>query len=380
MRIVFYSLNGSGVGHVMRGVSVARAVRKLAKDLRRDVEIFFLTSSEAVGVIFSEGFPSFKMPSRAAFAASGISAERFGPLAAEWTKATLQMLSPELLVVDTFPAGYYDELPPLLEIPGRAVCICRPIRFANVDQAEYFENLSLYDTLVVPEMKERSGYRLPADLELKASYFGPALSRASGELLTRNDARRLLNIPPDAFVIYVSAGGGGDAGAQETILGNYAALNVIPNAHFVVGAGPLYFGQKIRAGDVTWLTHENTLELMPGFDIAVASAGYNSFNELMFAGVPSVFLPQEKWADDQASRAESAAAAGAAKVFHSLPGAGELLDAVLDWRDEEAREKASSAAKELVPKNYASEIAEWLLESAPVPLRAGDRDPAAINK
>lgn len=365
MRIVFYSLNGSGVGHVTRGISIARAVRKLACELQRAVEIFFLTSSEAGAVIFSEGFPSFKMPSRTAFAMTGISTEQFSPLAAEWTKKTLQLLSPDALVVDTFPAGYYDELPPLLKIPGRAVCICRPIQFANVDRTAYFENLSLYDSLIIPDTKERHGDRLPIDLEAKATYFGPALSRDSDELLTRHDARQLLNVPSDGFAIYVSAGGGGDAQAQEKIFDTYTALNTIPNAHFVIGAGPLYFGERIYAGNVTWLTNENALELMPGFDSAVAAAGYNTFHELMFAGIPSVFLPQEKWADDQASRAELAVSVGAAKVFKSSPGHGELLDAVRDWQDEEARERASAAAKQLVPRNYATDIAEWLLQTCP---------------
>ena len=82
--------------------------------------------------------------------------------------------------------------------------------------------------------------------------------------------------------------------------------------HLLVGAGPLYRGRPLFGPRIAWQTQTGTAELLGGCDLAVCAAGYNSYNELMLAGVPTIFLPQEKVADEQDRRAESAERAGAA--------------------------------------------------------------------
>jgi len=97
---------------------------------------------------------------------------------------------------------------------------------------------------------------------------------------------------------------------------------------------------------------------MAGFDLAVCAAGYNTWNELMHAGVPSLFLPQDKVADDQSGRAARAAEAGAGQLLASIE---ELPAAVAAWREPTRRAAASTAARGLVPKNHARELAAELL-------------------
>jgi UDP:flavonoid glycosyltransferase YjiC (YdhE family) len=49
------------------------------------------------------------------------------------------------------------------------------------------------------------------------------------------------------------------------------------------------------------------------FDLAVAAAGYNTFHELLAAGLPTLFVPNhETAADDQAARSRYAQEAGVA--------------------------------------------------------------------
>lgn len=100
---------------------------------------------------------------------------------------------------------------------------------------------------------------------------------------------------------------------------------------------------------------------MAAFDIAVSAAGYNSFNELMHFGVPTVFLPQEKWADDQKGRAERAAGVGAAVILESGADGGALQEMIERFRDPGRRLAASGAARDLVPRNHACEAASALL-------------------
>jgi hypothetical protein len=112
------------------------------------------------------------------------------------------------------------------------------------------------------------------------------------------------------------------------------------------------------------------------FDVAVSAAGYNTYSELMFAGVPTAFLPQEKLADDQDARARSAVNAGAAV----------LLDR--DWDDARIREAvtelslrplARAAAQKLVPENAARRAAAELLRLI-TPPRDVDRAEGALSE
>lgn len=360
MRIVFYAVNGSGVGHLMRCISVARNIQKLASERNIKIEIFFLTSSEATSLLFSEGFPAFKLPSRETIKNTGFSVNQFSAVSAEWTRKTLELLSPDLLVVDTFPSGYYDELRDVLALARHTAIINRPIKFSSLDINNFLESLEFYEAIIVPE--ESSSFVFPAAIEKRVKHFGPIMSRDEDELIEREAVRQRLGIPSHELLIYLSAGGGGDESAERTISHAYKSLSDLPNIHFIVGGGPLYRGGRIYDPKVIWLANENPFEMMSGFDIAISAAGYNTFNELMFAGVPTIFLPQEKWADDQLFRTNSAAEVGAAIVFESLPSEEFLRQAVTKWNDKEKRRMASVAAKLLVPKNYARDVAAYFIQ------------------
>lgn len=199
-------------------------------------------------------------------------------------------------------------------------------------------------------------------MRARTKFYGPILTREADELLERQAVRSKLNVADGKFIIYLTAGGGGDPAVESQIRRAYEALRTIENAHFVVGAGSLYRGARIYAANVTWLCGENALELMPGFDAAVAAAGYNTFHELMFAGVPTVFVPQPKWADDQFARAERAERIGAAFVFKQFPEDFELRRTIETLGKTRAAARASNAAKKLVPANFAKLMAADLLQ------------------
>lgn len=362
MRIVFYAVNGSGVGHLMRCIAVARNIRKLASERSLRVEIFFLTSSEATSRLFSEGFPAFKLPSRETIENTGFSADKFSAIATEWTRKTLELLSPDLLVVDTFPSGYYEELPDVFALASNTAIISRPVKFSNIDTYDFLKALERYDAVIVPESRESSSFVFPAAMQKRIKHFGAIMSRNEDELIGREAVRQGLGIPAHKLIIYVSAGGGGDENAEKTITHVYKSLRDLPNIHFVIGVGPLYRGGRIYDPNVIWFEDENAFEMMKGFDIAISAAGYNTFHELMFTGTPTIFLPQEKWADDQLLRAKRAAEVGAATFFESMPLEDALRQAVFYWNDRSKRQKMSLAAKLLVPKNHASEVAEYLIQ------------------
>ncbi len=121
----------------------------------------------------------------------------------------------------------------------------------------------------------------------------------------------------------------------------------------IVAAGPLYRGLGQRGPGLTWIDRYGSMELLPGVDCAISAAGYNSVHELLHVGVPTIFLPQHKIADDQAARAERAVHAGAARVTPDLESLPTLIRSLPAG--------AAAAGRSLVPENGARLAAAHLL-------------------
>ena len=84
--------------------------------------------------------------------------------------------------------------------------------------------------------------------------------------------------------------------------------------------------------------------LVAAADLCVSAAGYNSFHEILYTGVPAVFVPQmTSFMDDQRARARAAAERGLAAVVE----AGQLMtlereiSRLLDGETEMARRLAA---------------------------------------
>ena len=133
-----------------------------------------------------------------------------------------------------------------------------------------------------PQVKVREAHPVaPSDAEALLAYLrkvrhvGPVLARERCELLPRAAARARLGVSDDRLVVYVSAGGGGDAGAERHLHEVVAALAGDPGLHLVVGAGPLYRGLPLPG--VTWHGGQLAFPLMAGFDLEGSEAERSCF-------------------------------------------------------------------------------------------------------
>lgn len=338
LRIVAYAINGRGLGHLTRQLAILRWARRYCALLGVELEAWVLTSSEADTLARREGFPALKIPSKAMMRDAGLDPARLLAIARAWVLNAVATLQPDLLLVDTFPGGSFGELGPVLELARRRVLIARPVRAEIAADAAYQSWLPLYDAVVVPD----------------DGGVGPVLLREREELMPREAAREALGLSGRA--VFVSLGGGGDPAAPDQLPRLVPALRA-RGWQVVVGAGPLYQGPEIRGPGVVWLDRYAPSELFRAFDAAVSAGGYNTLYELMFAGVPTVFLPQPRLADDQEGRAERAVAAGAGRMARTL-------DEVPDRLEELLRDPgAAAAAAAFVTHNSASEIAATALST-----------------
>ena len=329
LRIVSYAINGRGLGHLTRQLAILRQVRRVCALLDVQAECWVLTSSEGDTLARREGIPALKMPSKAMFRDAGIDPSRYLAVARGWVLNAVAGLQPDLLLVDTFPTGSFGELVPVLELAKRRVLVARRVKETFAADPSYAALLPLFDAQVVPD----------------ARGTGPILLRSRHELLDRDAARAALGVDGDTPAVWVSLGGGGDTSLPTQLPRLVGSLRD-RGWHVVVGAGPLYDGPELRGAGVTWLSRYAPVELFAGLDGAVSAAGYNTFHELLHAGVPTVFVPQPRIADDQAERAQRAADAGAGAVA-TIETAADALAKLLDG------DGARAAAQGLVPRNGA---------------------------
>lgn len=356
MRVAFYAVNGLGLGHVTRLLSIARALRRL----QPDVEVLFLTSSEADNVCYREGFAAVKLPSKSIREQVGLQKTRYLKLVQTVTWNTLAAFEPDVLVVDTYPTGSFEELIPVLRWRQKNVFVFREQRPEAAASALLQATLPLYDCIIVPHDDAAQVGPVPEPAKLRA--VGPILIREKSELKTSDEARRALGLGPDERTVYASFGGGGDPDGARALRLVAEAVRELPGHRLVVGLGPLMRNSVPELPGAMLLTgHYPALDFLPAMDAAVTAAGYNAVHELLFAGVPSIFVPFERVLDDQERRARAVEAAGAGRVVAPLTREG-LITALKDVLQPGRRLELAKAAQRLVSKNGAERAARAILE------------------
>jgi UDP-N-acetylglucosamine--N-acetylmuramyl-(pentapeptide) pyrophosphoryl-undecaprenol N-acetylglucosamine transferase len=378
IRIVCYAINGAGMGHVTRLLGVARWMRRLIAFVEGvQPEILFLTSSDASDMLADARFAAFKIPSKTVARSAGLEKLEYRRLAKHFIWQTIGVFSPDLLVVDTFPSGSFDELFQILDGPFKKSFIHRNVKSDYASRPTFRVAMSFYDAVVIP-------HRAPA---LETSDHGDQLGaiphRYTGEVVQfdreqlpdRQTVRRELRISDSTRLIYVSAGGGGDPQAEESLRKIIGLLETKPDCHLIVGAGPLYRGQRFMGPSITWCETSSIWRYFPGCDAAVSAGGYNTFHELLFAGVPSLFYAQEKIADDQWLRVKSAEDCGACLTIPSLDDDSELEKAVEQLLQPHTAGTLKESCGRFIERNGALECAVELIR----PLFLSQRLESAIR-
>lgn len=355
-RLVFYAVNGLGLGHVTRLLAIARAIRRIA----HRAEILFITSSEADGVIYREGFAAVKLPSKTIREQCGISKGSYLKMAQSVTWTTLSSFDPDVLIVDTYPSGSFEELIPVLRWKQKNVFVFREQRQETYLSKLLAAVLPLYDRLIIPHEDLEAVGKLPEPHKARA--VGPILIRDKNEILGRAEARRALKLPLDGLLFYGSFGGGGDPETKRALELTAQALREIPDAQLVLGAGPLLRQAPEVPPGVTVITGRYPmLDVLPAFDAAITAAGYNTVHELLYAGIPSVLVPFGRVLDDQEKRVQTLAEQGACLACAPLTESG-IREALHCLADAGTRRQLAERGKQIVNKNGATAAAQAILE------------------
>lgn len=300
-RVVFLPTNGVGLGHAQRAALIAGAMR--------ETPVSFAAFPSCIPLIQDHGFDCLPLVQK--------SADHADPYANDilnYSRLTRHMTPNDLLVFD---GGFlFDSIVRIIAEKGvPAVWVRRGLWQAEQLEAHRRQQqgrAALFRRIIQP---------LEAFEELNEPIHYGSVERAVGPVvqdvtisanlaqqMRRDLALRLGRDFRELVVTMLGAGHAADRSAQTLAL--CALLEHRPDSLHLVVSWP---GASIPPGLSAWkntrvVQTRRALHLALVADMAVSAAGYNSFHELLYHAVPSIFIPQmSPFMDDQRRRADAAA-------------------------------------------------------------------------
>ncbi len=296
-RVLFSVPGRRGLGHVMRGLNVAREIRAIDPG----AQCVFVSRGGAVPDVVG-----------AEFEVVVVDAEDPRPPAV----VGAELLAPHVIVHDT-------ALPDEVRI-GTAAAVYVMRRSLPERQREVMDSPVLRDValIVVPHTRADFGYDVPPDLVQRCRFVGPIARRPSAEGVAlareRYDAA-------GRFLVTSTVGGGGFQEQAEAFLATAACLQAELTARqndvrHVVVRGPNFTGTAATVPGAREVSFDPALvDLLAASDLVVAEGGYNTVLEVRIAQVPAVFLPSLRSWDDQEGRVRDLERRGLARVLVETP-------------------------------------------------------------
>lgn len=299
--ILFFNVNGSGMGHLNRCLSYARRLRGRAR-------LFFFSLASAIELIEEMGFEAdyFVSPywsTSSTFAWNSELAVRFGMV--------LERVRPDVIVFDgTWP---FQGFLAACEAYGSPALVWSNRGLLKADAKTVPVDESVFDLVVQPgelgateseTVIEGGGIRL---------LVPPVCVLEDEELFDRAAAREALGLPQNGRFVLFALGPGNLKDVAEI---GHGLIRVFEAAGFkVVWVRPPISVRDVELPPgVTPLTVYPLARYLRAFNAFVGAAGYNTCCELVQAGVPALLVPNSGLADDQARRAHMVADAVPAVV------------------------------------------------------------------
>lgn len=335
-RVLAYSHDGYGLGHLRRNLRVVSGLRRQRPDLQA-LLVTGAKSAERLAAPF--GVECVQLPAVVKVANGRYVAEdavgSFEQVLARRSAVladAVREFRPDLVLVDRYPRGMHDELALALQVHAEqragapAVLGLRDIldapaairdewranRYSDAIRELYTTVLCYGDPAVYDPIRE---YGLPSDVAERMRFTG----YLADDLLAADplQVRRRHGVA-DRRLAVCTLGGGRDAARIAQ-----SFLSAMDRLHGAGWSGVLITGPYMASSDVDRLRRDKAARSVPvlrmvddlpsylaAADAAVCMGGYNTVCELMALAVPAVIVPRIQPRQEQRMRAERLSARG----------------------------------------------------------------------
>jgi hypothetical protein len=353
-RVLFFATNGIGLGHVTRALAIA-------KRLEQGLEPVFVTLSQGASVIEQAGFPVEYLPFHAYL---GADVNRWNQHLAVELGEVFRFHDPAVILFDGNTP--YAGLVQALQGAERAWSVWVRRGFWRPGSGgTALSRESAFDAVIEPEdLAEILDEGPTTQHRARTRRVAPIRLLDEAELLPRDAARRALGLPETGQAALLQLGSGNNydfAAVQEQVA---AHLLAAPRLTLASLESPISFEPPALPEGVRPLRLFPASLSLRAFDFVVSAVGYNSYHELLLAGLPTLFVPNEHPAmDDQRARAEHAERMGWGLALRTrdLYRLKERLDRLLDPEERAAMRRRMAL---LPPCNGAAEAAAIVGEMA----------------
>lgn len=333
-RVLFYSHDTFGLGHLRRSRAIAGAITKADAAL----SAIILTGSPVAGrFTFPKHVDHIRLPGVTKKADGSYISQTLGldidettALRAGLIKAAAEHFEPDLLIVDKESTGFRGELLPTLEFlkqrgKTKVVLGLRDVldspdvlaeewdRKGAIQAIEdYYDEVWVYGLKAIYDPTE--GLPLPQSVRDRMHWTGYLKREVGDEPLTISEP-----------YILITPGGGGDGEAMvDLVLSAYeqdpdlSPMAVLVYGPFLSGDTRVEFEARAQklAGRVQTVGFESKIEqLFAGAQGVICMGGYNTFCEVLSFDKPAVIVPRTVPRREQFIRAERAEQLGLTRMI-----------------------------------------------------------------
>jgi predicted glycosyltransferase len=333
-RIMMYSQDGLGLGHMRRTSSIANQIAHV----RPDAAILTMADSQ-LGQFFetSKNHDYLKLPSILKAGPGDWRAVSlplpFADIHAmrrELIRSAVLTYQPHILLVDHMPHGAMGELIPTLEAlrasgaPTRIVLGLRDILDAPAvvrqrwlvegayDAIErYYDTVLVYGKREVFDLAEQYGFS--PSVAKRLHYTGYVCTPQAPRYTARARAKYIPSADTETKLIVAMAGGGADAyPMMRALLDALPAINARRRSFLALIAGPFMPAEQRRDLEQrarglparVSMSVSDTLSYIAAADLTIAMAGYNTTMEILHSGKRAILIPRRGPSAEQRMRAQ----------------------------------------------------------------------------
>jgi UDP:flavonoid glycosyltransferase YjiC (YdhE family) len=289
-RILFFNVNGSGMGHLSRCLAYARHLRGRARPS-------FFSLASAIEIIEGMGFEadyfvSHYWSASSSFAWNSELAVRFGMM--------LERVRPDVVVFDgPWP---YQGFMAACRVHGSPAMVWSRRGLLKAETTTVPVDEGAFDLVIEPGELGVAYSESTLAGGGKRIIVPPVCLLEDDELMERAAAREALDLTPDGRYALFSLG----PGNLKDVTGiGHGLICALGNE----GLQAVWARVPISVSDVELPSGVKPLSVYPlarylrAFDVFVGAAGYNTCCEVAQAGIPSLLVPNTQLADDQMRRA-----------------------------------------------------------------------------